>query len=80
MQFHQSQFKSNYDFKRSKNRSFKAFETNLEPVTFIRSQYKDLIYKENNYEEEYNDSKNRILAWVMSRLTISCHSEQSIPS
>ena len=70
----------NYDFKRSKNRSFKAFETNLEPVTFIRSQCKDLIYKENNYEEEYNDSKNRILAWVMSRLTISRHSEQSIPS
>ena len=52
----------NYDFERSKHRSFKAFETNLEPVTFKRSQCKYLIYKENNYEEEYNDSKNRILA------------------
>ena len=70
----------NYDFERSKHRSFKAFETNLEPVTFKRSQCKDLIYKKNNYEEEYNDSKNRILAWVMPRLTISHHSEQSIPS
>ena len=45
----------NYDFERIKHRSFKAFETNLEPVTFKRSQCKDLIYKENNYEEEYND-------------------------
>ena len=27
----------NYDFERSKHRSFKAFETNLEPVTFKRS-------------------------------------------
>ena len=45
----------NYDFERSKHRSFKAFETNLEPVTFKRSQCKYLIYKENNYEEEYND-------------------------
>ena len=70
----------NYDFERSKHRSFKAFETNLEPVTFKKSQSKDLIYKENNYQEEYNDSKNRILAWVMSRLTVSCHSKQSIPS
>ena len=70
----------NYDFERSKHRSFKAFETNLEHVTFKKSQCKDLIYKESNYEEEYNDSKNRILAWVMSRLTVSRHSEQSIPS
>ena len=70
----------NYDFERSKHRSFKAFEINLEPVTFKRSQCKYLIYKKNNYEEEYNGSKNRILAWVMSRLTISRHSEQSIPS
>ena len=45
----------NYDFERSKHRSFKAFETNLEPVTFKKSQSKDLIYKENNYQEEYND-------------------------
>ena len=71
----------NYDFERSKHRSFKASETNLEPVTFKSSQCKDLIYKENNYyEEEYNDSKNPILAWAMSRLTVSRHSEQSIPS
>ena len=35
----------NYDSERSKHRSFKAFETNLEPVTFKRSQCKDLIYK-----------------------------------
>ena len=70
----------NYDFERSKRRSFKASKTNLEPVTFKRSRCKDLIYKENNYEEEYNDSKNRILAWVMSRLTVSRPSEQSIPS
>ena len=68
----------NYDFERSKHRSCKAFETNLEPLTFKMSQCKDLIYKENNYEEEYNDSKNRILAWVMLRLTISRHSEQSV--
>ena len=70
----------NYDFERSKRRSFKAFETILEPVTFKRSQSKDLIYKENNNEEEYNDSKNRILAWVISPLTVSRHLEQSIPS
>ena len=50
---HQSQFNftrvnlnPNYDFERSKHRSFKAFETNLELVTFKRSQCKDLIYKE----------------------------------
>ena len=70
----------NYDFERRKHRSFKASGTNLEPVTFKRSQCKYLISKENNYEEENNDLKNRILAWVMSRLTVSRHSEQSIPS
>ena len=67
-------------FERSKHCSFKAFETNLEPVTFKRSQCKVLIYKENNYEEEYNDSKNCILARVISQLTVSFHSAQSIPS
>ena len=66
-------------FERRKHCSFKAFETNLEPVTFKRSKCKDLIYKENNYEEEY-DSKNCILAWVISQLTVSFHSAQSIPS
>ena len=70
----------NYDFERSKHRSIKVFEKNLEPATFKRSQYKNLIYKENDYEKEYNNSKNRILAWVMSRLTVSRRSEQSIPS
>ena len=67
-------------FERSKHCSFKAFETNLEPVTFKRSQCKVLIYKENNYEEEYNDSKNCILARVISQLTVSFHSAQSILS
>ena len=70
----------NYDFEKSKHRSFKAFEINLEPVTFKRSQCEDLIYKENKYVEKHNDSKNRILPWVMSRLRVSRHSEQSIPS
>ena len=70
----------NYDFERSKHSSFKVFETNLEPVTFERSQGKDLIYKENNYEEVYNYPKSRMLAWVMSRLTVHCYSEQPIPS
>ena len=70
----------NYDFDRSKHSSFKVFETNLEPVTFERSQCKDLIYKENNYGEVYIDPKSRILAWIMSRLTVPCHSEQPIPS
>ena len=63
----------NYDFERSKYRQFKAFETNLDLITFKKSQCKDLIYKENNYEEEYNDSKNCILAWAMARLTVYCH-------
>ena len=71
---------SNYDFEKTKHRSFRAFETNLEPAPFERSQCKDLIYKENNYKEEYNDSKNCILIWVMLRLTVSHHSEQTIPS
>ena len=50
---HQSQFNftrvslnPNYDFERSKHRSFKALETNLELFTFKRSHCKDLIYKE----------------------------------
>ena len=63
----------NYDFGGSMDCPFKAFETNLELVAFKRFQCKDLIYKEKNYEEEYNDSKNHILAWVMSRSTVSHH-------
>ena len=69
-----------YNFNRSQHRSFKGFKTQLPNIHFVRSECKQLPYKEEKEKKKYSNSTLTNCIWLLARLSSSSSRIQNIPS